>query len=197
MNNIFLRNAAILVTSAVVLTACGTTDVYQERADKQRELQSEAVESTLENMPDWMLELPESESAIYQAGSAVSSNLSMSRAKARNMAYGQICVAAGGTVSQQNQTFISDTGSTSVENSELAIRSMCTSTDITGAEIADEVMIQENSRYRTYVLVALPLGEANILLERKLEQEIQEKALERSEDAFEEIDAREQSQTSE
>ena len=197
MNNIFLRNAAILVISTAALAACGTTDIYQERADKQRELQSEAVESTLKNMPDWMLELPESESAIYQTGSAVSSNLSMSRAKARNMAYGQICVAAGGTVSQQNQTFISDTASTSVENSELAIRSMCTFTDITGAEIADEVMIQENSRYRTYVLVALPLGEANILLERKLEQEIQEKALERSEDAFEEIDAREQSQTSE
>ena len=197
MNNNFLRNAAILVTSTVALAACGTTDIYQERADKQRELQSEAVESTLKNMPDWMLELPESESAIYQTGSAVSSNLSMSRAKARNMAYGQICVAAGGTVSQQNQTFISDTTSTSVENSELAIRSMCTSTDITGAEIADEVMVQENSRYRTYVLVALPLGEANVLLERKLEQEIQEKALERSEDAFEEIDAREQAQTSE
>lgn len=197
MNNNFLRNAAILVTSTVALAACGTTDIYQERADKQRELQSEAVESTLKNMPDWMLELPESESAIYQTGSAVSSNLSMSRAKARNMAYGQICVAAGGTVSQQNQTFISDTASTSVENSELAIRSMCTSTDITGAEIADEVMVQENSRYRTYVLVALPLGDANILLERKLEQEIQEKALERSEDAFEEIDAREQAQTSE
>ena len=197
MNNNFLRNAAILVTSTVALAACSTTDIYQERADKQRELQSEAVESTLKNMPDWMLELPESESAIYQTGSAVSSNLSMSRAKARNMAYGQICVAAGGTVSQQNQTFISDTASTSVENSELAIRSMCTSTDITGAEIADEVMVQENSRYRTYVLVALPLGEANVLLERKLEQEIQEKALERSEDAFEEIDAREQAQTSE
>jgi hypothetical protein len=197
MNNNFLRNAAILVISTMTLAACGKTDIYRERADKQRELQSEVVESTLKNMPDWMLELPESESAIYQTGSAVSSNLSMSRAKARNMAYGQICVAAGGTVSQQNQTFISDTGSTSVENSELAIRSMCTSTDITGAEIADEVMIQENSRYRTYVLVALPLGEANILLERKLEQEIQEKALERSEETFEEIDSREQAQTSE
>ena len=58
-------------------------------------------------------------------------------------------------------------------------------------------MVQENNRYRTYVLVALPIGEANVLLERKLEQEIQEKALDRSEEAFEEIDAREEAQSSE
>lgn len=186
------RNTVGIAAVALTLAACSSTsDIYQERAEKQRELDSKAVESTLDNMPDWMTEVPESESAIYQNGSAASSNLSMSRAKARNMAYGQICVAAGGTVSQQNQTFISDTGSSTVESSELAIRSMCTSTDITGAEIADEVVVQENSRYRTYVLVALPMGDANILLERRREHELQQDALERSNEVFQEIDDRE------
>jgi len=197
MLNKTIRNTLGIVMASAVLAACSTTDVYQDRAENQRKLESAAVKSTLRNMPKWMTDLPESESAIYQTGSATSGNLAMSRAKARNAAYGQICVAAGGTVSQQTQTFVSDTGNSSVENSELAIRSMCTSTDITGAEVADEVMVQENNRYRTYVLVALPIGEANVLLERKLEQEIQEKALERSDEAFEEIDAREEAQSSE
>lgn len=197
-NKITVGNIAGIAVTALFVAACSSTgDVYQQRADKQLELESAAVENTLVNMPDWMTEVPESESAIYQTGSAASTNLSMSRAKARNMAYGQVCIAAGGTVSQQNQTFISDTGSSSVENSELAIRSMCTSTDITGAEVAEEVVIRENNRYRTYVLVALPLGDANVLLERKIEADLQEKALQRSSDAFEEIDEREESQESE
>lgn len=197
MFNKSVRNTIGITVMALTLGACSTTDLYQDRADKQREIEKEAVESTLVNMPDWMTNVPESESAIFQTGSAASGNLSMSRAKARNMAYGQICVAAGGTVSQQNQTFISDSGNSSVENSELAIRSMCTSTDITGTEIADEVVVQEDSRYRTYVLVALPVGDANVLLEKKREQKNQEKALERSSEIFEEIDTREEAQTSE
>lgn len=182
---------------SVTLAACSTTDIYQKRADHQRDIESAAVKSSIKNMPKWMTEVPESESAIYQTGSASSGNLSMSRSKARNMAYGQICIAAGGTVSQQNQTFISDTGSSTVENSELAIRSMCTSTDITGAEIADEVVVQEDNRYRTYVLIALPLGEANVLLREKRNHEVQKKALERSDQAFHEIDERENSQSTE
>ena len=187
-----VRNVLGISAIAVFVAACSSTnDPYQDRAERQRQLDNEAVETTITNMPDWMMEVPESEAAIYQTGTAASGNLSMSRAKARNMAYGQICVAAGGTVSQQNQTFISDTGSSTVESSELAIRSMCTSTDITGAEIADEVVVQENSRYRTYVLVALPMGDANILLERRREHELQQDALERSNEVFQEIDDRE------
>lgn len=197
MFNKSVRNTIGITVMALTLGACSTTDVYQDRADKQREIEREAVESTLVNMPDWMTNVPESESAIFQTGSAASGNLSMSRAKARNMAYGQICVAAGGTVSQQNQTFISDSGNSTMENSELAIRSMCTSTDITGTEIADEVVVQENSRYRTYVLVALPVGDANVLLEKKRDHETQQKALERSTDVFEEIDSREEAHASE
>jgi len=192
------RNIAGIAASAVFLAACSSTgDVYQDRVEKQYELESAGVESVLDNMPDWMTDVPVSDAAIYQTGSAGSGNLSMSRAKARNMAYGQICVAAGGTVSQQNQTFISDTGSTTVENSELAIRSMCTATDITGAEVTEEVVVQENNRYRTYVLVALPIGDANVLLTEKNDQILQEKALDRSAEVFEEIDVRENSQQSE
>jgi len=197
MLNKTIRNTLGIVMASAVLAACSATDVYQDRAEKQYKIESAGVETVLDNMPDWMTDVPVSDAAIYQTGSAASSNLSMSRAKARNMAYGQICIAAGGTVSQQNQTFISDTGSTTVENSELAIRSMCTATDITGAEVTEEVVVQENTRYRTYILVALPIGDANVLLTEKNNQALQEKALGRSSEVFEEIDMREGSQESE
>jgi len=173
-----------LVTSQTALS----DGIPDDRSSTHKELARNSAQVPIANMPTWMLETPVSDHVIYQSGSALSSNLSMSRAKARNMAYGQICVTAGGTVNQRNETFVSDSGSNSVESSELAIRSVCSTTDITGAEIVEEEVLMEDSRYRTYVLVGLPIGEANILREQKVQENLSVKALERADEVFEDME---------
>ena len=97
-------------------------------------------------------------------------------------------MAAGGKVSQQAKVFMQDTAVASTEISELAIKSMCPSVDITGTEIREVKRISEGGRFRTYVLLALPTGDANALQRRKDQLKLNEGAVQRSTEAFSELD---------
>ena len=61
------------------------------------------MERALDQAPKWMRELPKSTSAVYQNGTAVSQDMGMSANKAKTMAFGKICMAAGGQVNQQSK----------------------------------------------------------------------------------------------
>jgi hypothetical protein len=177
------------IVPLVFLVACGATkDPYEQRAAEAEAKREAQAERALSKAPKWMAEVPVSTSAVYANGTAVSSDMSMADYKAKLFAYGKICMAAGGQVSQQARTFMMDTSTGSVENSELAIKSMCPGVDITGVETKEVKRIAEGSRYRTYVLVALPTGDANALQKRKDAIQAQDRANKRSGEAFKELD---------
>jgi hypothetical protein len=173
---------------ALFLTACGSTDVYQKRAEDARERQAKFVERSISQAPKWMTELPKSTGAVYANGTAVSGDLSMADEKAKIIALGKICVTAGGEVDMQSRVFRSDVGETSTENSEMAVRGMCRKVDVTGAEIVEIKRVAEGSRYRTYMLVALPLGDANTLKRDKVNDSLARQSITRSTEAFKELD---------
>jgi hypothetical protein len=136
-----------------------------------------------------MTELPESKNAVFANGSSVSRDMSMADWKAKMIAMGKICVAAGGQISQQGKIFIQDSESYSTEVSEMAIKTFCPSVDVTGVEVREIKRLSEGNRYRTYMLVALPTGDANLLQKRKDMLAQQKRSQARSVDAFREIDA--------
>ena len=182
-----------IIALAVVATlaACSSTpkDPYERRAYEERERQTKSVEIAISNAPKWMTETPQSDSAVFATGSAVSTDMGMADWKAKMFAYGKICIAAGGKVSQQGKMFMQDSGETSMEHSELAIKTFCPSVDITGTEIREVKRVAEGSRYRSYVLVALPTGDANLLQKRKDALEAAQRGQRRSVEAFKELDA--------
>jgi hypothetical protein len=182
----------ILFVAAVAagLVGCGSTsnDRYERRADAERERQTAHNQRAISEAPKWMTKLPESKNAVYANGSATSPDMSMAADKAKLVAYGKVCMAAGGTVDQRSTMFRTDSETSSVEKSELAIRGMCRTVDISGVEVADIKTIAEGNRFRTYVLVALPTGEANAIQKRKDQLRTQERAFQRSEQVFREMD---------
>jgi hypothetical protein len=179
----------IMVTAlASVLAACGTTDPYTKRMEAERERTEKQVERALDKAPDWMTKLPESTDAVYANGTAVSLDMSMADEKAKVVAMGKICTAAGGTVDKQSRVFRTDGASTSNESSEMAIRSMCRQVDVTGVEIREIKRVSQGTQFRSYVLVALPMGDANVLKRTKVNDAIAERAAQRSVDAFKELD---------
>jgi hypothetical protein len=181
---------AILALAAAV-SACTTTtptDTYDKRVDAERVRREAAVEKSVERAPKWMSELPLSTNAVYANGSAVSQDMSMADYKAKLFAYGKICMAAGGKVSQQSKMFMMDNSSVSYETSEVAIRGVCPDVDITGVETKEVKRIAEGTRFRSYVLVALPTGDANVLKKQKEQVKLQSQAAGRSKQAFEELD---------
>jgi len=186
-----MKKVFAVLPLVAVLTACGTTDVYQKRVDDERERQEKYADRAIDRAPKWMTELPTSSGAIYQSATAVSSDMSMADTKAKIIAYGKICMTAGGTVSQQGKVFMQDTQSGTNEFSELAVKSMCNTVDITGVEVREIKRINEGPRFRSYVLVSLPTGAANPLQVRKDNIEARRRAETRSQEAFREIDQKE------
>ena len=184
-----MKNYFVILPLVALITACGTTkDDYQKRAEAAEEKRETQVNRSIAQAPDWMTKVPISDNAVYANGSAVSTDMSMADYKSKLFAYGKICMAAGGKVSQQAKVFMQDTAVASTEISELAIKSMCPGVDITGTEIKEIKRISEGGRFRTYVLLALPTGDANALQKRKDQLKLNEGATQRGTEAFKELD---------
>ena len=164
------------------------TETYDNRAAVNQIDREAQVNRSITQAPEWMSRLPVSNNAVYANGSAVSTDMSMADYKAKLFAFGKICMAAGGKVDQQSKIFMQDTAVASTEISELAIRSMCPSVDITGTEIREVKRISEGGRFRTYVLLALPTGDANALQKRKDQLKLNEGAVQRGKEVFKELD---------
>jgi hypothetical protein len=186
-----MKKLLMVLPIAVALVGCGSfgsKDPYTKQAEAARKAQERNVSRSLDQAPKWMTDVPKSTDAVYAAGTAVSGDLSMADAKAQNDALGKICIAAGGQVDRQSKTFIMDTQNGTTEASELAIRSRCANVDVTGAVVHEIKRVQEGTRYRTYVLMALPLGEANQLRQGKINEELMRNSEVRSREAFRELD---------
>ena len=183
-----MKKILLLVPVIAILSACGTTkDAYERRADDVRERQERYVNKAIDQAPKWMTQPPLSNSAVYEAGSAVSADFSMADIKAKADAYGKICMAAGGTASQRTKIYRTDSERASTEMSEMALRTSCASVDLTGVEVKEIKRVAEGTRFRVYVLVALPTGDANILRRAKEEAKQREVAASRQDQAFKEL----------
>ena len=182
---------ALVACSSTKTTSTGPvlpTETYDNRAAVSQIDREAQVNKSIAQSPEWMTKVPVSNNAVYANGSAVSTDMSMADYKAKLFAYGKICMAAGGKVNQQANVFMQDTAVASTEISELAIKSMCPSVDITGTEIKEVKRIAEGSRFRTYVLLALPTGDANALQKRKDQLKLNDRAEQRSKEVFSEMD---------
>ena len=177
-----MKKIVIALTVTGVLTACGTSSPnYSAMYSGQNSVQTAQMKSAIEQAPVWMSRLPKAPGYIFENGTATSGDFGFADIKAKTMAYAKICTAAGGKIRQQTKMFKSDSGDTSVDQSELAIRSMCADVDITGIETVEMKHVSDGNRIRTYVLVALPLGDKNVL---KSARDLQNRAPE----AFKELD---------
>lgn len=183
-----MKKTLLLLPVIAMLAACGTTDPYGKRAEQERARQEKYVERTIDKAPDWMVKVPTSSSAIYSSGTSSSGDYSMAVHKAKADAYAKICMSAGGTASQRTKIYKADTATTSSELSEMVIRTQCKEIDITGVETADKKIISEGNRYRAYVLIVLPTGDANILKRAKEQKQLDEATVKRAPEAFKELD---------
>ena len=179
-----MRTIAVSGAIGLILSACGTNPVQQAQNQQQDDYRQQArvAKQAISEAPDWMYKLPKESGVIYENGTAISSDFSMADLKAKTMAYVKICTGAGGKVRSQMKMYRADNDASSVENSELTVRSLCPDVDITGVETVEMKHVAEGNRIRTYVLVALPLGSKNVA---KSAKEIGN----RSGEAFKELDS--------
>ena len=186
-----MKRVLSIAAVAMLMTACSSTktDPYEQRVAAMREQNAQVVKQTISEAPEWMTKLPKSDSAVYASGTAISGDFNMAKDIAETNAMRSICMAAGGTVRSQTKVFRVDTESTSNAVNTTAIKSMCPDVDVTGAEIKDIKIIESTGRFRAYVLVALPMGEANIIARTKERDRAARAAMGRADREFKELDA--------
>ena len=187
-----MKKILTLLPIVALLAACGTTDVYQKRAENEREYQEKAIDQALKRRPSWMGKLPISDSAVFAAAEGSAENYNMAVHLARTNALAEICYSAGGTISSQTKQY--DTGSTKSSSIEKVTRTNCNAVDVTGVETYGAKNIDENpvvvragNRYTAYVLVALPTGDANIQRKYKDGLKREERELANRTEAFKEL----------
>lgn len=198
-----MRSVYVLAPLALILSACASTpsETYERRAFQEQQRQQEFRDRAVAAVPDWCKTIPRSNTAVFACGEGESSSLAHAVTKAKNSAYGEICMAAGGVVDKDARTFHMDTGNTDVESSRSAIRSTCQGIDITGVENVSQIngepgtkIITSARGYRAFVLVALPTGDANPMQSRKDRLKATEDARRQEEQAFREMEQRRQGQ---
>lgn len=180
MNKIMLATCV-----AALLAGCASSDPYTRRIEADQARAEKAAERALDKAPDWMGKVPTSENAVYAAGTATSPDMNMADEKAKIMALGKICITAGGEIDNQSRVFQTDNpGGTTNGSSELVVRSMCRAVDVTGAELVDVKRITDNGQFRSYVLMSLPMGDANILKKNKQNFILQQQATQAADSKF-------------
>jgi hypothetical protein len=147
-----------------------------------------AVVRTISQIPDWFVDIPKVENTIHAVGDGVSGSVSGAIAQARANAFEGICQAAGGKVSSQTKIFRQDTEKSSTSYSTTAIRNLCPDVDVTGATVEKRKVIQDGGRYRVFVLVSLPTGDANVLARTKQSDKMDELSIANKEKEFKELD---------
>jgi len=172
-----------------VLAGCSTTDKYEKRAEVERERREKSADRVIDGAPDWFTKPPVSKDAVYAVGDSYGGTLSGAIGNARANAFEGICQAAGGTVRSQTKVYRQDTQDASTGLTTTAIRNMCPDVDVTGADVSKHKIIRVGDRFHAYVLVAMPLGEANVLARTKQRDRLQQQALGASERAFKELDS--------
>lgn len=184
-----MKKTLLLIPIIAMLAACGTTDKYGKIAEQEQKTRIKSAEKILDKAPKWCDKLPESKSAIYECGFGSSFNKSDSFAYATAEAYGIICMTAGGRASQQTKLYSSEGERSRTQINERATKTSCPNVDLTGARRESvEQFVTADGRINTYVLIALPTGDANILKRAKEAHAERELALKRAPDAFKELD---------
>ena len=192
-----MRKSLVSLSLIGVLTACSTVQpqtpvapvqVMNPQPASPASRQEASVARAMDAIPDWFVEVPKSSDTIYSVGDGVSSSMSGALGNARANAFEGICQSAGGTVRSQTKIFRQDTESSSTSLSTTAIRNLCPDVDVTGAVVEKRKVIQDGARFRAFVLVALPMGDKNVLARTKQADKVQLKATQSSEEAFKELD---------
>ena len=159
-----MKRLLTVVGVAGLLSACGTNSIqsdYTKQAQQQAALQTANMQSAIDKAPEWMFKLPKAPGVVFENGTATSGDFGMADMKAKTIAYAKICTSAGGKVRSQTKVYSADNGTTTTEQSEMAIRNICPDVDISGVETVEMKHVAEGNRIRTYVLVALSADARN------------------------------------
>lgn len=192
-----LNKSLIIALGLVVLSGCttpepGSAEWFLMQEQEKAETQRDALESTLNEVPDWYVAPPTDEVSMYAAGTAVSSDLQFSIDKATLAAKRDLATSINSQMSSKMKQFIAESGietqSDLYTESERVTTDLMADVNLSGYEVVERKMIESGGQYRAYVLARYPYGNANRLLFDEVSQNKKLIYRMRASEAFEELE---------
>jgi len=138
--------------------------------------------------PEWFVRLPQDTAdMVFAAGTATSTDEQMAYDKARMAAERKLIEMASSRIQTQTKSYRADRGDTSIENYEQVTRKNANG-ELSGAQRVDSQAVFDGRTYKVYVLLRLPMGDANAMAKSKAVAKLQREADIRSRSAHENLD---------
>ena len=155
---------ALTAASVVLLAACSSTNGVKI-AEGTRTI--EQVKPSKVEVPEWYLQVPREERAIYAVASETSSDMQFSIDRALMSATRDIAFKLNNEVSQKFRDYTSENGSgdngTILRDTERMSISNSNFVNIVGIERVRTEVYREGNKYRSYVLIRYGLDMSNQL----------------------------------
>ena len=164
------------IVSALSLAACASTQTQKAEAPVQPVAQPAPTPAyalppqpvrTVAPAPAWFVRLPESTNEmVFAAGTASSTDEQMAYDKARMFAEQKLVEQTRSVIQSQTKSYRNDTGSAMIESFETVLRKNANG-ELIGAQRVDSHATFDGRQYKVYVLLRLPLGDANIMAKER------------------------------
>ena len=166
-----------LAVSVLSLAACASTQAPKAETPVAQPVQAaQPVHAyalpaqpvrTVAPAPAWFVRLPESTNEmVFAAGTASSTDEQMAYNKARMFAEQKLVEQTRSVIQSQTKSYRNDTGSAMIESFETVLRKNANG-ELIGAQRVDSHATFDGRQYKVYVLLRLPLGDANVMAKER------------------------------
>ena len=199
-----MKNIILCLSIVSLLGACSSLKIEDKTADTclNKELNvvgsgadsdacKKLVKKTAGVVPEWMKKLPESDTAFYSAGTAVSRDMQLSIDKSTLNAKRTLADRIDGEMSAQIKTFVIEAGEGSgilTTDAEQVTKNVIAKINVAGYNVAEVDVRPQGTFYRTFVLIEYPIGPANDILVEQIRRNNLLYAKIRASKSFEELE---------
>ena len=175
----------------ILLAACTPPPVETARAAFIRQ-NSEAVSKAVEDIPEWFSTPREDETeAVYSVGTAIGPNLQLSYDRAILNAKRVLADRVDGLMSSKVKAFVAESGQNEnkifTAEAQRVVTNFMAEVNVAGYAMERTNIQASYGRYRVYVMLRYPLGEANDIMMLKLRRSVERDSRKQADDAFREL----------
>tara|TARA_B100000123_G_scaffold238427_1_gene190622 strand:+ start:60 stop:575 length:516 start_codon:yes stop_codon:yes gene_type:complete len=134
--------------------------------------QSEKVDKTISEIPDWCIDMKQTNLSLVACGSGISSNLNMAMNRAILDAKRQLADTINSELSSNMDDYLKSTGAGGNEQvkqaSELVTKNTIIQAKLIGYKQIKKQVANVSGKFQYFVLLEYPIGEANQALLEKI-----------------------------
>ncbi len=184
----FKSDGSVVQSDGTVVRGPSTTEAEKSKTETILKNQQIVIET-----PDWCLNLPESNIALYKCGVGESKNLNMARNRATLDAKRGLADQIDSEISSRMEDFLEASGTGDNEEikqrSEIVTKNVTVAAQLTGYKEVFSETQSIGSKFIHYVLIGYPVGQANQTLVNQIKADEVLSTTEAADDAIAELEA--------